>query len=417
MIVCKDFSLAAVRAFLFLLLCYSSSLAKDESFEAKAARIHDEVLTIDTHVDTPMRLLRPQFDLGELHDPRKGGGKVDLPRMKEGGLDAVFFAVFVSQRARTPEGNTKAKERALRTFDAIHEAIKKHSSVAELGLTPDDAYRIERVGKRAIYIGMENGYSVGNDLSLIKQYYDLGARYITLCHTRNNDICDSSTDKPEHHGLSKFGKQVVAEMNRLGMIVDVSHISDASCYDVLKLSKAPVIASHSCARALCDHPRNLDNEMLKKLAENGGVIQVCVLSSYVKKRTPNPEQDNAAKALREKYGDFNKLSEKDKSKAREEWRLLGEKFPRQLVTVSDAVDHIDHIIKLVGIDYVGIGTDFDGGGGLEGCYDVSEIGNITRELVRRGYTEEQIRKIWGENFMRVFREVMKVAHGRPKTVQ
>ncbi len=406
----KEFSLAAVLAFLSLLVGTSSSFAESESLEAKAARIHNEVLTIDTHVDTPMRLSRSQFNLGELHDPRKGGGKVDLPRMKEGGLDAVFFAVFVSQSARTPEGNNRAKERALKTFDAIHEAIKKHSTIAELALIPDDAYRIEKTGNRAIYIGMENGYSVGSDLSLIKQYYDLGARYITLCHTRNNDICDSSTDKPEHHGLSRFGEQVVAEMNRLGMIVDVSHISDASFYDVLKVSKAPVIASHSCARALCDHPRNLNDKMLRKLAENGGVIQMCVLSSYVKKRTPNPERDAAVKALREKYGDSNKLSEQDKSKAREEWRVLGEKYPRRLVTVSDAVDHIDYIVKLIGIDHVGIGTDFDGGGGLEGCYDVSELGNITRELVRRGYIEEQIRKIWGENFIRVFREVMKVAH-------
>jgi len=330
--------------------------------------------------------------------------------MKEGGLDAVFFAVFVSQRARTPEGNNEAKERALRTFDAIHEAIKTHSNLAELALIPDDAYRIEKMGKRAIYIGIENGYPVGSDLSLIKKYYDLGARYITLCHTRNNDICDSSTDKPEHYGLSEFGKKVVAEMNRLGMIIDVSHISDDSFYDVLKVSKAPVIASHSCARALCDHPRNLDDEMLKKLAENGGVIQMCMLSSYVKKPMPNPERDAAVKALRQKYGNFSELSEEEERKAREEHRALDEKYPRRDATVSDAVDHIDHIVRIVGIDHVGIGTDFDGGGGLDGCYDVSEIGNITRELVRRGYTEKQIRKIWGENFMRVFREVMQVAH-------
>ncbi len=406
----KELSLAAVLAFLSLVFGSSSSFAESESLDTKAARIHGKVLTVDTHVDTPMRLSRSQFDLGELHDPRKGGGKVDLPRMKEGGLDAIFFAVFVSQRARTPEGNRKAKESAFRTFNAIHEAIKTHSSVAELALIPDDAYRIEKTGKRAIYIGMENGYPIGSDLSLIKQYYDLGARYITLCHTRNNDICDSSTDKPEHDGLTEFGQQVVAEMNRLGMIVDVSHISDASFYDVLKVSKAPVVASHSCARALCDHPRNLDDRMLKKLAENGGVIQMCILSSYVKKPAPNPERDAAVKALREKHGNFGKLSDEDERKAREEWRTLYEKYPRRLATVSDAVDHIDHIVRIVGVDHVGIGTDFDGGGGLDGCYDVSELGNITRELVRRGYTEEQIRKIWGANFMRVFREVIRIAH-------
>jgi membrane dipeptidase len=404
----KEFSSATILAFLcYLLLGYSSSFAKSESPEAKADRIHDKVLTIDTHVDTPMRLLRAQFNLGERHDPRKGGGQLDLPRMEEGGLDAVFFAVYVRQNARTPEGNDDAREKALRTFDAIHEAIRMNSDMAELALEPDDAYRIEKMGKRAIYIGMENGYSIGNDLSLIERYYDLGARYITLCHTGNNDICDSSTDKPEHHGLSEFGKQVVAEMNRLGMIIDVSHISDAAFYDVLKVSKAPVIASHSCARALCDHPRNLDDDMLRKLAEKGGVIQVCFVSSYVKKSTPTPERNSIMRTLQETDGNFSKLSEEEKIKVIK--KTLDEKYPPRLATVSDAVDHIDHIVRVIGIDHVGIGTDFDGGGDLDGCTDVIEIRNITHELVRRGYTEKQIRKIWGENFMRVFREVRKVA--------
>lgn len=404
----KEFFLATVLAFLsFLFLAYSSSIAKSESPESEAERIHDKVLTIDTHVDTPMKLLRSQFNLGECHDPREGDDQLDLPRMEEGGLDAVFFAVYVRQNARTPEGNNDAREKVLRTFDAIHQAIRMNSDMAELALEPDDAYRIEKMGKRAIYIGMENGYSIGNDLSLIKRYYDLGARYITLCHTGNNDICDSSTDKPEHNGLSAFGKQVVAEMNRLGMIIDVSHISDAAFYDVLKVSKAPVIASHSCARALCDHPRNLNDDMLRKLAEKGGVIQVCFVSSYVKKSTPVPERNTIVRALQEKDSNFSKLSEEEKRKVIK--KTLEEKYPLRLATVSDAVDHIDHIVRVIGIDHVGIGTDFDGGGDLDGCTDVSEIRNITRELVRRGYTEEQIRKIWGENFMRVFREVRKVA--------
>lgn len=405
----KKYSSVALTVFLFLLLGCSSIFPKNEPLEVRTARIHDKILTIDTHVDTPMRLLRSEFNLGERHDPRKMGDKVDLPRMKEGGLDAVFFAVFVSQGARTPEGNNEARERALRTFDAIHEAIKTHSNMAELALTPDDAYRIEKVGKRAIYIGVENGYPVGNDLSLIKRYYDLGGRYITLCHTRNNDICDSSTDKPEHHGLSEFGNKVVAEMNRLGMLIDVSHISDDSFYNVLKLSKVPVVASHSCARALCDNPRNLDDDMLRSLAENGGVIQVCVLSSYVKKPVPNPERDAAVKAFRRKYKNFSGLSEKEKEERRNEWNALEEKYPRRLATVSDVVDHIDHIVRVAGIDHVGIGSDFDGGGGLHGCYDVSEMGNITLELVRRGYTEKEIRKIWGGNFIRVFRTVTEAA--------
>jgi membrane dipeptidase len=405
----RKYVLTTLSACFSLLLISPSILAKNESTEVKATRIHAEVLTVDTHVDTPMKLLRPDFDIGERHDPRKSSSKVDLPRMKEGGLDAVFFAVYIGQGPRTPMGNSKAKERAIRTFEAIHETIKAHSKKAELALIPNDAYRIEKAGKRAIYIGIENGYPIGNDLSHIRQYYGLGARYITLCHSQNNDICDSSTDKPEHHGLSTFGKNVVAEMNRLGMLIDVSHISDDAFYDVLEASKAPVIASHSCARALCDHPRNLNDNMLKKMAENDGVIQICVLSSYVKKSAPNPEREAAMKAFRQKYRKLRGLSEKQEQDAQKERRALDKKYPRRLATVSDVVDHIDHIVRVAGIDHVGIGTDFDGGAGLEGCYDVSELGNITVELVRRGYLEEQIRKIWGGNFMRVFRKAIEVA--------
>jgi len=393
---------------IFLIFGFTFQVNQDELAE-KAAKIHDKVLTVDTHVDTPMRLVRSDYNLGERHDPERRGGRVDFPRMKEGGLDAIFFAVFIGQGERTPEGNERAKEQALRIFKAIEQSLEKHSDLAELAVTPGDAYRIEKSGKRAIFIGIENGYPVGNDLSLIQKYYDLGTRYITICHTRNNDICDSSTDSTEHNGLSEFGEEVVAEMNRVGMMVDLSHASDETFYDVLKTSKSPVICSHSCARAICDNPRNIDDDMLKKLAENGGVIQMCILSDYVKESEPNPERDAAFRALREKYRRYDDLSEEDRQKVRNEWRALDEKYPRKLANVSDVVDHIDHIVKVAGIDHVGIGTDFDGGGGLEGCYDVSEMGNITLELVKRGYTEKQIRKIWGGNIMRVLTKVEKAA--------
>jgi len=198
-------------------------------------------------------------------------------------------------------------------------------------------------------------------------------------------------------------------MNKIGMIVDVSHISDKSFYDVLEVTRAPVIASHSCARAVCDNPRNLSDDMLLKLKENGGVIQLCILSSYIKETEPNPEREAAFDKLREKYKNFENLSREERAKAREEWREISRKYPRKLATVSDAVDHIDHIVKTIGIDYVGIGTDFDGGGGLKDCYDVSEMPNITKELVKRGYDKEDIRKIWGGNFIRVFKEVNRVA--------
>lgn len=244
---------------------------------------------------------------------------------------------------------------------------------------------------------------------MLKKYFDLGARYITLCHTKNNDICDSSTDTLEHNGLSDFGKEVVAEMNKTGMMIDVSHISDKSFYDVIKYSKTPVFASHSCARAIRDNNRNMTDDMLVKLKENGGVIQMCILSNYVKLDPDAEKRDGEMKVLFEKYGRPRDLA----PEKREEFNLarleIYKKYPQARAFVKDAVDHIDHIVKLIGIDYVGIGTDFDGGGGLADCKDASEMKNITYELVRRGYNEDEIRKIWGGNVMRVMNQVLDYA--------
>ena len=382
---------------------------KNESIAEKAKRIHEKVLTVDSHVDTPMKLTHSEFDIGKRHDARKDRSKVDFPRMKEGGLDAIFFAIFTGQGERTPEGNERVKNYALKISDSIHSALKNYSNIAQLALSPEDAYNAEKEGKRAIFIGMENAYPVGNDISLIKKYYDLGVRYITLCHTKNNDVCDSSTDTTEFNGLSEFGEKVVAEMNKIGMMIDVSHISDSSFYDVLKITKSPIIASHSCARAICDNPRNLNDDMLKRLAENNGVIQLCILSAYVKKSEPNPERDSCQEVVRKKYRYFKNLTDEEMDNARRDWYAIDTIFPAKYAKVKDAVDHIDHIVKVVGIKHVGIGTDFDGGGGLEDCYDVSQLGNITLELVKRGYSEEDIAKIWGGNIMRVMKEVDEIA--------
>ena len=390
------------------LLSLPGSLQSKETPESKASKIHQSVFTIDTHSDTPLNLLHDGFDVGKRQDQATTGTKVDFPRMKEGGLDAQFFAVFVAQGARNPEGDLKAKNKALEILDAIRKCVSANSDQASIALTPDDGYALKKQGKRAIYIGLENGYPLANDITMVKKYYDMGIRYITLCHTSNNDICDSSTDKKlgeEHHGLSAFGKEVVAEMNKVGMMIDVSHISDAAFMDVIRLSKYPIIASHSCARAICDNPRNLTDQDLKALAKNGGVIQMCFLSDYVKVPDPNPKRDSAMTAVRKKYNDFQDLSDEKLKDARQEYRETSKKFPSKLATVKDMVDHIDHIVKVIGIDYVGIGTDFDGGGDLSGCRDVSQMGNVTLELVRRGYSENDIRKIWGGNFMRVFKAV------------
>jgi len=287
-----------------------------------------------------------------------------------------------------------------------------YPELVALATTPEDAYRIENEGKRAAFIGMENGYPIGRDLSMIEKYYDRGVRYITLCHSADNDICDSSTDRggPEDNGLSEFGKEVVAECNRLGIMVDVSHVSEESFFDIVETTKAPIIASHSSVRALCDHPRNLTDEQLKALAKNGGVTQICFVSSFVKEQPPNPERDAALEVLREKYGSRRNIQdEAAKAKVMEEYQEIYEKYPDERTTLHELVDHIDHVVELIGVDHVGIGTDFDGGGGVEGCNDVSEMPNITEELLKRGYSEEDIRKIWGGNIMRVFSRVIEVS--------
>lgn len=380
----------------------------EEKLVRQAERIHTDILTVDTHCDTPMDLVRDNIDLGVRNDR----GCVDFPRMKEGGLDAEFFAVFTGQGPRTDSAYNEVYREALEVFDAIHLNVKKNSSIAEIALSPDDAYRLKRKGKIAAFIGVENGYPLGKNLSRISEFYNLGARYITLSHSSNNDICDSSTDPagPENNGLSSFGTEVVKEMNRIGMMVDVSHISDESFYDVIRASKAPVIASHSSCRALCSSPRNLTDEMLLALKENGGVIQICILSNYIKAPEPNPELDAKIKELREKYGDSGKLTDEQRRAMREERRVIYNKY-RKLASVADVVDHIDHVVQVAGIDYVGIGTDFDGGGGVEGCMTVAEMKNITIELLKRGYSHADIEKIWGGNVMRVFREVEKIARG------
>ena len=378
-----------------------------QTTEEKAAEIHEKVFTIDSHTDTPLKFFNTDYDIGIEHDGRKGEGKIDIPRMEKGGLDAVFFAVFIGQGSRDSLGHAEAYTKANQIFEASTTALEQNAAKAEIATTTEQGYTLEKENKRAIYFGIENGYPLGNELDNINHFYDLGARYITLVHTRNNDIADSSTDDkgPEHGGLSDFGKDVVKRMNELGIMIDVSHASDAAFYDILELSDDPVIASHSCARALCDNPRNLSDDMLKALAEKGGVVQMCILSDYVKKLEQSPERDSAKMAFRQKHSNWANYTPEERKKGLEDWYQLDVDFPPNLATVSDAVDHIDHMVKVAGIDHVGIGTDFDGGGGLEDCFDAAELGNITLELVKRGYTEEDIRKIWGGNFMRVFAKV------------
>ncbi|MEM1216033.1 MAG: dipeptidase [Bacteroidota bacterium] len=408
------YSLMALMA-TFLVGCGENASTSAENTEEdlvkKALEIHDRVLTLDTHADTPLRMIQPGFDMSERHDPKETGSKVDYPRMIEGGLDAIFFAAFVAQDIRDDDGHSRAKDLCLQMIDSIVVSTERNADLVGLALNPDDAYTLEDAGKRAIYIGIENGYPIGNDLENVSLYFDKGVRYITLVHSSNNDLADSATDPEgtEHGGLSPFGNEVVKEMNRLGIMVDVSHGNDSVFYDAIAVSEAPIIASHSNARAVTNHDRNMSDEMLQLMAENGGVVQLTMLADYLREAPLNPQRDSAMADMRSKMKPFSEMTPEDRDAARKARQAINEKYPAPPATVEHVADHIDHIVKVAGIDHVGIGCDFDGGGGLEGIFDASEVMNITIELVERGYTEVQIEKIWSGNLIRVFKEVQAVA--------
>lgn len=396
----------APKAILLLAILSGVSFSPNQRTvtDAEVMRVHQQALTVDTHVDTPMLMLGQGFDVGKRHST----GNVDLIRMKEGGLDAIFFAAFVGQRPRTAENYREAYKLAHDLIDTTIAQINRYSHLATIALESGDAEKIRSTGKRAVYIALENGFPLEKDISRVAEFYKKGVRYITLSHSFHNDLCDSSSDRApvEHNGLSSFGRDVVKEMNRLGIMVDVSHISDKAFYDVIQVSNAPIIASHSSVRAIARHDRNMTDDMIRSLAKNGGVIQLCMLSDYVKDPDTTTIRFQLEQELRVIYNQsWDSMTEAERDDWRRKRAEIREKYPRKLATVADFVNHIDYVVKLVGIDYVGIGSDFDGGGGLEDCRDVSEFPRITREMLLRGYTQEQINKIWGGNFFRVFREV------------
>ncbi|HEX2165754.1 MAG TPA: dipeptidase [Longimicrobiales bacterium] len=391
-----------------------ASAQDDDALIERARRIHESVITIDTHDDIPGTYATPEMN------PCTGTRmQVDVPKMTEGGLDVAFLIVYVGQTPRTPENYERAQQQAMQKFDAIHRLTKELCPERiELAMTADDVERIHRSGKLVVAIGIENGYVIGRDLSLLKKYHELGARYMTLAHNGNNDIADSWQPSErngdqgfEHDGLSEFGEQVVAEMNRLGIMVDVSHISKAAALDAARISRAPIMASHSSARALTSIERNMDDEMMRALAESGGVMQVVAFAGYVKEQPA--ERQEAISALREELGitrgrgGMQNLDDAARARYEAGMAEIEEKWPS--ASVSDFVDHIDYAVNLIGIDHVGISSDFDGGGGVEGWDSAAETFNVTLELVRRGYTEEQIRKLWGGNLLRVWREAERVA--------
>lgn len=391
--------------------------ARETALEEKARAIHDRVIALDTHADIDLANFSPERNY--THDLPT---KVNLPKMIKGQLDAIFFIVYVGQGPLTPEGYAVAYQEATAKFDAIHRLTRDMApNQIELSLRAADVPRIVAKGKKVALIGVENAYALGADLARIKEFYDRGMRYMSLAHNGHSQFSDSNTGEAQgwmHGGLSDAGRAAIVEMNRLGVMVDVSHPSKASMMQTVALSKAPVIASHSSVRALANHSRNMDDEQLRALKKNRGVIQIVAFSGYVKALPIDSPRALAVRQLREEFGlpaagaaaavatlppDMrakydSRLAEIDKALP-----------PPPRATVRDFVDHIDYAVKLIGIDHVGISSDFDGGGGIDGWNDASESFHVTYELVRRGYKESQIRKLWGGNLLRVMAEVERIA--------
>jgi membrane dipeptidase len=394
-------------------LCACSSDEPPPNAAADADKVHAAVIALDTHVD-----IEPDFAT-EAVDPLDAKLQVNLTNMAAGGLDAAFFIVYVAQTARTPENYAQARADALTKFGAIHRMAEVlYPQRIEIAYTASDVERIAAAGKLVAAIGIENGYVIGEDLALIDEYAALGARYLTLVHNGDNDLGRSAQPKTElgdppvdiDSGLTSLGAQAIARLNRAGIMVDVSHASKRTALDAIRLSAAPVIASHSGVRGLVDHPRNMDDETLIALRDNGGVIQIVAFDAYLKAQPA--ERGAALRALRGGRGlpnalELQSLSEAERAEFDRALADIDARFPR--ATVADLIDQIDYAVRLIGIDHVGLSSDFGGGGGIVGWADAGETMNVTRELVARGYGETDIAKLWSGNLLRVWHAAERVA--------
>lgn len=423
--------------FLFILIIVLNSCNNNEKEKsvlnenkliAKAKKIHERIITLDTHNDINVKNFTDSINYTQDLD-----NQVTLPKMREGGLDVSWFIVYTGQDTLTETGYKKAYENAIIKFNAIHKLVNDIApNQIELATNATDVRRIFNSGKKVAMIGVENGYPIGTDLNNVKKFYDLGARYMSLSHNGHSQLCDSNTGEADnvwlHNGLSPLGKEVIKEMNKWGIMIDVSHPSKESMRQMIELTKAPIIASHSSARALCDHSRNLDDEQLDWIKKNGGVVQTVAFKSYL--NTAKYEaRNNKTKKIRNQiidslgvkwyeWDEFRKLDEKEQMnflETRKKVVLIVDNKVKNIkgfppaVNVKDFVDHIDYLIGKMGIKHVGISSDFDGGGGIEGWNDASETLNVTIELVRRGYTEEEIEMIWSGNLLRVLSDVESIA--------
>jgi membrane dipeptidase len=376
---------------------------KADDISVRARKLHFASVVVDTHDDTTQRFLDGDFDLGA----RSSSGSIDIPRMREGGLGAIFFSIWIPSKITGPE----AIKHALDQIDAVREQVREHSNDIVLATTAAEVREARKQGKIAALMGVEGGHMIASDLGVLRLYAALGVRYMTLTHSGNDEWADSSTDTAVHNGLTDFGKDVVREMNRLGMMVDISHVSDKTFYDALAVSQAPLIASHSSCRAICDAWRNMTDQMIKDLAAKGGVIQINYHVGFLSEEFMNADKDpEITKAISAEVG--KRCGGKEGCQLIEGDRITREyvqqgKLPR--VDYTKIIEHIDHAVKLVGAEHVGLGSDFDGANMPFGMEDATKLPQITEALLRRGYSDEDVRKILGENTLRVMTEVERVS--------
>src|SRR5438067_3336814 len=389
----------------FVLICSPliAPAAADDIAE-RAHKLHFSSIVLDTHDDTTQRFFSKDFDIAK----RNADGSIDIPRMREGGMNAIFFSIWIDGRTMGPP----AVEEALDQIDAVHENVRRNSKDMAFCRTADDVRRAHAQGKIAALMGVEGGHMIGNDIRVLRIFGDLGVRYMTLSHFYNDEWADSSTDKPVHNGLTAYGKDIVREMNRQGIMVDISHVSDKTFYDALEISKAPLIASHSSCRALCNHPRDMSDDMIKALAAKGGVIQINYEMSFI----DQPYKDASDKLSGGVVALFDKLKKEcgeDQEcvtrRMTDTQKQLTEEGKLPHVSWERIIDHIDHVVKLVGPDHVGLGSDFDGATMPEGMEDCSKLPKITDALMRKGYKDDDIRKILGGNLLRVMEQTEKVS--------
>ena len=391
------------RVIVLFAVCSLIAAAPDAISE-RAHKLQFSAIVLDTHDDTTQRFFTKDYDLGK----RNADGHVDIPRMREGGMNAIFFSIWIDGRIMGPP----AVEKALDQIDAVYENVRKNSKDMMLARTAADVRRAHEEGKIAALMGVEGGHMIGNDIRVLRIFGDLGVRYMTLSHFYNDEWADSSTDKPAHNGLTDFGKEVVREMNRQGIMVDISHVSDKTFYDALEVSKAPLLASHSSCRALCNHVRDMSDDMIKALAAKGGVIQINYEKSFIDQAYKDAS-DRETGGVVQSMGDLTKRCNNDEAciaheLAATEKKLTDEgKLPH--VSWERIVDHIDHAVKLVGADHVGLGSDFDGASMPEGMEDCSKLPKITEALLRKGYSDSDVRKILGENTLRVMEQAERVS--------